>query len=790
MVLGLDGLDHKLTERLLAEGKLPHLAALREQGDFKSLASTLPPISPVAWSSFQTGVNPGKHNIFDFLTPDERTYQPKLSSAEIRSTRRTLGWGLLRWPGSKAAVRMLRRSRPFWSILGDDGVFSCILRVPVTFPAEPLRGVLLSAMCVPDLRGTQGTFSRYTTRSTPASKRTGGEVHHVQRAGSSVACELLGPPHPSDPARSPLKLPFTVTCHPAAGAELKISGQIYRLLPGEYTDWIPVDFRAGLGRTVRGICRFLLRETEPEFDLYVTPENIDPEHPAMAIGYPAVYPIYLAKRQGSYPPSPSQYGYHRCLCGMGTPDLMGTYGTYQHFSEAAPKADAETGGGQQTRLVFDGDTARVSLVGPENSFLKAPQPTTIELMIHRDRRANAALLEVQGRKLLLRAGQWSPWTKLDFGLSTPACLPPEHVSGICRFYLQEVAPNLRMYVTPINADPTQPAVKLSEPARFVQDVSERLGLFYTTGFQEDHKARAHGVFDDSEFLRQATMVLDERLALLEYALENYDDGFLFFYFSSSDLQSHLFWWDSDEPHPTRSAPQAKQYFRHIQQLYQRLDAVVGDIHQRYGGNAAIFVISDHGFANFGRQFNLNSWLRNGGLLQPAGCSSILQDADWSQTRAYGLGINGLYLNLKGRERDGIVEPGEEQEQLTRQLIAGLQAVRDGNGQQVIRQVYRTDKLYSGLATELAPDLIVGYARGYRASWETCLGELTPEVLSDNPSAWSADHCADASVIPGVLCCNRPIRVAGPALTDLAPTILAELGLPTPSTMTGRTLTVS
>ncbi|MCY2990089.1 MAG: alkaline phosphatase family protein [Planctomycetota bacterium] len=492
----------------------------------------------------------------------------------------------------------------------------------------------------------------------------------------------------------------------------------------------------------------------------------------------------------NYPPSPSQYGYHRCLCGMGTPDLLGTYGTYQHFSEVAPEAGVETGGGQQMRLVFDGDTARVRLVGPENSFLKAPQPTTIELAIHRDRRANAALLEVQGRKLLLQAGQWSPWTKLDFAMSTPACLPTEHVSGICRFYLQEVAPNFRVYVTPINADPTQPAVKLSEPAHFVQDVSEQLGLFYTTGFQEDHKARSQGVFDDSEFLRQATMVLDERLALLEYALENYDDGLLFFYFSSSDLQSHLFWWDSDQPHPTRSGPQAKQYFRHVQQLYQRLDAVVGDIHQRYGGNAAIFVISDHGFANFGRQFNLNSWLRNGGFLKPAGCNSILQDADWFQTRAYGLGINGLYLNLKGRERDGIVEPGEEQEELTRQLIAGLQAVRDGNGQQVIRQVYRTDKLYSGSATELAPDLIVGYARGYRASWETCLGELTPDVLTDNQSAWSADHCADASVIPGVLCCNRPIRVAGPALTDLAPTILAEFGLPTPSTMSGRILTVS
>jgi predicted AlkP superfamily phosphohydrolase/phosphomutase len=99
VVLGLDGLDHNLTEKFLAEGRLPNLAALRDLGDFKALATTLPPISPVAWSSFQTGVNPGKHNIFDFLTPDKRTYRPKLSSVEIRSRLRTIGWGRLRLPG-------------------------------------------------------------------------------------------------------------------------------------------------------------------------------------------------------------------------------------------------------------------------------------------------------------------------------------------------------------------------------------------------------------------------------------------------------------------------------------------------------------------------------------------------------------------------------------------------------------------------------------------------------------------------------------------------------------------
>src|SRR5712692_3297196 len=146
VILGLDGLDHGLTTQMLSEGKLPHLAALRDQGCFKSLGSTLPPISPVAWSSFQTGVNPGKHNIFDFLIPDQRTYQPKLSSVEIRPARRMLRLGKHQFPLGKADVRLLRKSKPFWSILSDYGIFNCIIRVPITFPPEKLRGVQLSAM--------------------------------------------------------------------------------------------------------------------------------------------------------------------------------------------------------------------------------------------------------------------------------------------------------------------------------------------------------------------------------------------------------------------------------------------------------------------------------------------------------------------------------------------------------------------------------------------------------------------------------------------------------------------
>jgi predicted AlkP superfamily phosphohydrolase/phosphomutase len=153
--------------------------------------------------------------------------------------------------------------------------------------------------------------------------------------------------------------------------------------------------------------------------------------------------------------------------------------------------------------------------------------------------------------------------------------------------------------------------------------------------------------------------------------------------------------------------------------------------------------------------------------------------------AYGLGINGLYLNMKGRERDGIVEPGDQRKALLADLAERLEAAVDDEGKSVIRGVYRADRIYKGQATALAPDLIIGYRRGYRASWATIAGELTEEITLDNDSAWSADHCADALEVPGVLFSNRPISGKSPSLVDIAPSILAEFGLPTPPQMVGK-----
>jgi predicted AlkP superfamily phosphohydrolase/phosphomutase len=301
VILGLDGLDHGLTEKYMAEGKLPNMARLRDSGCFKPLATTIPSISPVAWSSFQTGVNPGKHNIFDFLTRDKHSYMPKLSSVDIRAPRRMISLGKYQLPLGKADIRLLRKATPFWKILGRCGMFSNVIRVPITFPPEKFNGVSLSGMCVPDLQGTQGMFSFYTTAQSDGKEHTGGQQFKVTKNNKNmIKSELIGPPNPIRRDDQILKAPFTVKIADNGTAEIKINGDTYKLKQNQHSEWIKVSFKAGLGIKAHGICKFMLTATEPEFKLYVTPINLDPEKPAMPISSPSVYSTYLSKLQGPF----------------------------------------------------------------------------------------------------------------------------------------------------------------------------------------------------------------------------------------------------------------------------------------------------------------------------------------------------------------------------------------------------------------------------------------------------------------------------------------------------------
>jgi predicted AlkP superfamily phosphohydrolase/phosphomutase len=554
-----------------------------------------------------TGVNPGKHAIFDFLARSAKTYGIALSS-----TRTETG-------GGRAAVRLLRKSRPFWHVLGEYGVFSTILRVPITYPPEPFRGVCLAGMCVPDLRGTQGTFSCFTTAATPAAAATGGEVQHIAFTRDRARCLLKGPPDPRRTDARELEAPLDIRrLEDGRAIDLRLDGQHVRLRAGTYSEWLSVRFRAGPFRSIHGICRFYLADPAQGFKLYVTPINIDPGRPALPISHPPHYAIYLA-------------GLH--------------------------------------------------------------------------------------------------------------------------------------------------------------------GPFATLGLAEDTWARNEGVIDDATFLQQVYSIHDERERMFFDALRRTRHGLCACVFDASDRVQHMF----TRP-ATRAAAAAASDANdpacevELGRMYERMDGLVGRVVTELGPRDTLFVISDHGFTTFRRGVNLNAWLREHGYLDvraDRAAEPYLQAVDWGRTRAYTFGLSGIYLNRRGREGQGIVE-AEDVDALKRELIAGLRAlVDDVTGKPAIKDVYDAATVYRGPYADEGPDLIVGYADGYRASWEAATGRADGPVFSDNTKAWAGDHCVDRSLVPGVFFANRRIAFDGePGLADIAPTVLALFGIAPPAYMDGRPLALT
>jgi len=492
----------------------------------------------------------------------------------------------------------------------------------------------------------------------------------------------------------------------------------------------------------------------------------------------------------NYPPTKSDHGHACCLSGMGVPDATGSLGMFQHFS-TLPRAEVIEKEGCRLRIRKDSKTGLYSakLRGPTNEFRPGTPVMTVDLHFYPDKTnpvakiawVNEGILGDEPMELVLNVGEWSEWKEISF-LKTP--LGPTFRT-MAKFYLQRLKPDIELYVTPLNFVPTAPEVPISEPEGFVKDIAEAIGPFYTQSFAENYNARTKQVFTDDEYLAQANQVLDDSMRMLDYALDRYRGGLLFFYFSSTDLQAHIFWWDSQEKHPFRSREEAARGHRIIEDLYVRIDDALGRSLARIGDDATVIVMSDHGFAPLRRCFALNTWLRQEGYLSAK--RNLLVDCDWSRTRAYGLGLNALYLNLRGREKDGIVEPGQR-EALVEEIRAKLLAVRDPQtGKPVIRRVYRPEEIFHGPEVSNAPDLIVGYDFGYRASWATTLGEFDRQIVSDNHEAWSADHCIAHDLVPGILVTNRKLARGNPTLVDLAPTILAEFGVERPAGMIGTPL---
>ncbi len=619
VVLGVDGMDPQLVERFVAKGRMPNFQRLMRVGSYAPLQTSIPPQSPVAWSTFITGMDPGGHGIFDFIHQDRTNYMPTFSTALVATSERTFKLGKWVIPLLRGKVELLRRGTAFWQLLDERDVPYLVFQIPANFPPAASRGVSVSGMGTPDLLGTYGTFSFYTDDPTLLSLDvSGGEIYPVRGLGTRIEAAFHGPANSMRADRRELTSPFTV---------------------------------------------------------------------------------------------------------------------------------------------------------------------------HVDRENRSVLIELGDREILLEEGEWSDWIDIRFDVLRPF----SHVSGIARLYLKSVLPHFQLYATPLNINPRDPALPISSDPAFTKKLSERVGYFHTEGMPEDTKALEWGMFTDAEFVEQSDQVSREQIRSLDALLDDYRGGFLFFYFSSIDQSCHMLWRNMDPAHPGHT-PESERFAGRIEDLYARIDSVLGVVESRMPKDATLIVMSDHGVAPYYKKVNLNTWLYENGYIalknpDAIGRKDVLfRNVFWQRSRAFGLGINGLYVNLQGREAQGVVKSGPEYEELLDDLTAGLLGYRDPEtGGVVIARIYRSSEVYHGDAVASAPDLIVGYARGYRASDDTAIGGFSAQVITPNLDKWSGDHCMAFEEVPGILLCNRPLRVPDPTLLDLSVTILGLYGVAPSAEMKGRVL---
>jgi predicted AlkP superfamily phosphohydrolase/phosphomutase len=463
------------------------------------------------------------------------------------------------------------------------------------------------------------------------------------------------------------------------------------------------------------------------------------------------------------------------LSGMGTPDAVGSPGEFSFYtSELFAFEGEEISGGEIYPVDYWEGMAEGTLYGPPNACLPGNPKLSVDFTVYVDPVEPLAKLVVGDEQRLLQVGEWSDWLTIYFPL------PLGDLQVTARFYLKSVRPELELYVTPFQIDPENPAMPISTPDDFAGELIAAAGPYYTQGMPEDTKALTGGVFDEEEFLEQAAYAGRQFIDQYEWVLDRFESGFLFYYFGNLDQVSHMMWDTLDPEHPAYVEETDARFAGVIESLYRELDGVVGYTLDRIGDETTLIVMSDHGFASWRRVMHLNNWLKDNGylVLKDPGRPDpgLFRGVDWSRTRAYGLGLNGLYLNLRGRERDGIVPP-EDRLALMEEIAEKLLATIDpATGKPAVTEVWRREQYRDRGYLEIGPDIQVGYAKGTRGSGKSALGDFTNATLSDNLDDWPGDHCWDHTTVPGVLLSNRTLGKPVSGLTHLAAAILAEFGI--------------
>lgn len=721
IILGFDGADPHLVHKYMDEGLLPNLQKLQREGTFSPLLPTNPPQTPVSWSSFSTGLNPGRTEIFDFLYRKQGSYVPDFALATAGKKTFLLGerngWAaaaalgvivallvlillkLLRAKWLFAALASLvalvalsvalegplsrllpvevptatnnRKGTPFWTIAADHGMNVRVVRVPVTFPAEELPddSNMLSGLGVPDMRRRIGSPTLFT--SDPSFKKRQNEF----------------------------SLEFTTLPAKRGAMETELIG------PFNYPFHVYVLERAREQWKAEGLSRAERKQREE--------------------------------------------------------DLV-------------------------ARLVEDG------------------QPRQFRLPVRLDVGDSSVKWEVSGQRGELRVGEWSDWVILDFPVNWLVDrLQP--LRGMGRFKLLALEPEVQLYFSSVNFHPSCHPVNFSWPPDWAEEVSKQIGLFKTQGWAIDTWSNPSGVGGIDLFIEDMNFTADAYGRIMEKGLSDpsVDMYVQIYYFT--DRAGHMFWRELDPQHPLFEPDQKEKYEEAMREVYKKMDGLVGEAWAKAGPETLFMVLSDHGFSSFRRQININTWLYLHGYLKLSGQTvtrnleqlfdkhvtgvNVLSGIDWSRTKAWAMGLGSVYINVVGREPQGIVMPGEEYDRIVREIKEGLEnAVDEETGIKPIYKVYTRDEMYGRYNPEKIADLRVANHRDYRVSWQDSLGGLSTKVFEDNDRVWSGDHCSlEPSEVKGILFVNRPLKVDDPAIVDIAPSLLHTLGYEPDTDLDGRVI---
>ncbi len=483
----------------------------------------------------------------------------------------------------------------------------------------------------------------------------------------------------------------------------------------------------------------------------------------------------------------------KLLSGLGVPDIRGTQGTFSYYAtDVREEGDTEMGG-KITQVKIKNRKIETVIYGPKNRLSERHEDILVplEIEIINDKQA---IIKVQDREEKLDVGQWSDWFVIKFKMN-----PLIKVYGMGRFYLISIKPEFRLYLSPINFYPKKPPFPISYPKSFCKKLAEEIGLYKTLGWAIDTWALSENRIDEKTFLEDLFYTMNQREEIMMNMLKKKDFDLFLFIFQASDRVQHMFWRLIDETHPAYDKEKAEKYGDAILKVYQKMDEIIGEVMPFVDEDTTLFVVSDHGFHSFRKAVNLNTWLVKNGymtLSSEKGKEYKLEDlfgkgefwpnVDWQRTKAYALGLGDIYINLKGREIYGIVKPGNKYNGLKEEIVTKLKNLRDPvTGKRVIVDVYKRENIYKGEYLKEAPDLVVGFNEGYRVSWQTALGGIPHEIIVENKSNWSGDHCSlDPSITQGSFLSNKKFAGESPSIIDIAPTVLEIFNLPIPEEMDG------